>query len=229
MAGGVSAEPTVYLDQDEFINALASMGLTPIHEGFESEAAWGSVRSSVVGGTASAPAISHLGVHWAANNLSSEITTGAGPARSGDWGFYSLPHGSYTQPDPGADCFVPGECGDGWRGTSIDGEFVAIGGWFETNTPPAKLGVYLGDYPDNPIDLGEICDPPGSENCISNSVMTVQHQFWGVVEPAGFAQFEFRELEGKLEIGGGDIKYIFADDFWFAFRASDGIFTDGFE
>jgi hypothetical protein len=197
------AEPVVYLDQHEFITAVAALGYTAVHEGFESEAAWGAVRSSIAGGFFTAPEIDHLGVRWAANNQISGITTSAGPARTGNWGFYTRPHGSYKA--LGASCLVPGECGDGWRGTAIEEGFIAIGGWVETNTPFAKLGLYLGNYPANPLDLGETCDPPDSENCFSNSVVTTQHQFWGVIEPAGFSSFEFRELEGKLEIDGGDI------------------------
>jgi hypothetical protein len=223
----VSAEPVVYLDQDEFITAISGLGYNAVHEGFESDAAWGSVRSSIVGGTFTAPEISHRGVRWTANNMISGITTGEGPVRTGTWGFFTLPHGNYT--DPNSDCLAPEECGDGWRGAAVEGEFVAIGGWVETNTPFAKLGLYLGNYPVNPVDLGETCDPPDSENCFSNSVVTTQHQFWGVIEPAGFTNFEFRELEGKLEIDGGDIKYIFADDFWFALRGAETIFENGFE
>jgi hypothetical protein len=34
-----------------------------------------------------------------------------GSVRSGLFGVYSYPHGSYTEPDPGTDCYVPGECG----------------------------------------------------------------------------------------------------------------------
>jgi hypothetical protein len=40
--------------------------------------------------------------------------------------------------------------------------------------------------------------------------------FVGVIDPVGFSMFEFRELEGKLEPGGGGVKYIFADDFYIA-------------
>ena len=40
-----------------------------------------------------------------------------------------------------------------------------------------------------------------------------------MIDPDGFSAFEFRELEGKLEPLGGDIKYIFADDFFFVITA----------
>lgn len=225
----VRAEPAVYLDESDFLDALSALDQTALHEGFEDEAAWGTVRSTVPGGSFTAPGIAHQGMVWAANNLTSEITTGGGPARTGDWGFYSLPHGSYSAPDPGTDCFVPGDCGDGWRGSAQEGELVAIGGWITTNTPYAKLGLYLDEYPARAVDFGETCDPPESEKCVSNDIVDTSHRFWGVIDVAGFASFEFRELEGKLEIGGGDLKYIFADDFWFSFRNSGVIFKNGFE
>lgn len=229
VASAVYADAVVYLDEAAFLDAIAALGRTAYHEGFETESVWGGVRSTIAGGQFTAPSISHQGMRWSANNLSSEITTGEGPARNGTWGFYALPHGSYTEPDPGADCLNPGECGDGWRAASLSTPLIAIGGWIETNTPFAKLGLFLGHYPENPVDFGETCDPPGSENCSPNDVVTTTHQFWGVIDESGFSGFEFRELEGKLEIDGGDLKFIFADDFWFAFRDSDPIFANGFE
>jgi hypothetical protein len=219
------AAPEVYLDETTFLNELAAMGYAAIHEGFEDDAVWGAVRSP-----AKAPAVSSQGATWSANNLSSEITTGNGPALTGEWGFYSLPHGSYDTPDPGASCFNPEECGDGFRATANTGAFIAHGGWIETNTPFAKLGIYLGNYPDNPIDLGETCDPPGSENCQGNDILGTESKFFGVIDPAGFERIEYRELEGKLEPpGGGDLKYIFADDFYFGLEDGEVIFSDGFE
>jgi hypothetical protein len=131
-----TAAPEVYLDETLFLNELAAMGYTVIHEGFEDDTTWGTVRNP-----AKAPTVSSQGATWSANNLSSEITTGNGPARNGDWGFYSLPHGSYDNPDPGTSCFDPEECGDGFRAIASTGTFIAHGGWIETNTPVAKLGM----------------------------------------------------------------------------------------
>ena len=90
----VFAEPTIYLDQEQFTAAIEALGYSAIHEDFEGESVWGEVRSSIVNGTFSAPEVCHLGVCWTANNLISEITTGAGPARTGNWGFYAIPHGN---------------------------------------------------------------------------------------------------------------------------------------
>ena len=219
------AAPEVYLDEASFLNELAAMGYTTLHEGFEYDAVWGTVRSPDT-----AAAVSSQGAIWTSNNLSSEITTSNGAALTGDWGFYSSPHGSYGEPDPGASCFNPEECGDGFRLTANSGVFVAVGSWVMTNTPFAKLGMYLGNYPDNALDLGETCDPPGSENCFGNDVLGTESRFFGVIDPAGFERIEYRELEGKLEPpGGGDLKYIFADDFYFGLDDGEIIFSDGYE
>lgn len=225
IAASALAEPVAYLDETAFLDALGGLGYTSVHEGFEDDATWGEVR----GLAQAAPAVSSQGLTWTSNNLTSNITTGEGPARTGQYGFYSYPHGSYANPDPGTDCLVPGECGDGFRGRADGAVQIAIGGWIDTNTPPAKLGLFLGEYPDNPMDFGETCDPPDSENCFSNSTIGTTPKFFGVIDEAGFDRFEFRELEGKLEIGGGDIKLIFSDDFSFAFGESDHVFRDGFE
>jgi len=223
----LSAAPEVYLDETAFLNELAAMGHPALHEGFEDDAVWGVVRSPD-----KAAAVSNQGLIWRSNNLSSDITTGNGPAHTGAWGFFSVPHGSYETPDPGANCFSPGQCSDGFRAIASTGAFVAIGGWIETNTPPAKLGIFLANYPDYPLDLGETCDPPGSEICSGNDVLGTTAKFFGVIDPAGFERIEFRELEGQLEPPGpgeGDLKYIFADDFYFGLDDGEIIFDNGFE
>jgi len=223
------AAPVVYLDETAFLEDLAAAGYTVVHEGFEDDDTWGAVRSSL-GEVRSATEITSQGMVWTSNFLAGSITTGEGPAVTGMYGFYSSPHGSYATPDPGSDCLVPGDCGDGWRGRAADGLIYAIGGWVDTNTPYAKLGMFLGEYPDNPVDFGEACDPPDSENCISNATIGNQSEFFGVIDKAGFERFEYRELEGKVEgPGEGDLKYIFADDFYFVAGTQDVIFKNNFE
>ena len=156
------AVPVAYTDQAAFLSALTGMGLTYFHEGFEVDAVWGLTRSPNT-----ATSIVNLGINWTSNNLSSGLTTSSGAAHTGNWGVYSSPHGSYTNPDPGANCFNPGECGDGLRGEAVSGMIYGIGGWFDTNTPFAKLGMFIGVYPNNPVGFGETCDEEG-ENCYSN-------------------------------------------------------------
>jgi len=224
LSARVAAAPTIYLDETAFLNDLTALGYVAVHEGFEDDAAWGAVRSP-----ATAPTVSSQGATWSANNLSSEVTADSDRALTGDWGFYSIPHGSYANPDPGAICFTAGECSDGFRATANTGAFIAHGGWIETNPPSAKLGMFLGNYPDNPLDLGETCDPPGSENCQGNDILGTESRFFGVIDPVGFNQIEYRELEGKLEPPGVDTKDIFADDFYFAIDDGEKLFSDGFE
>lgn len=217
------AAPVAYIDESSFLADLATMGYVPVHEGFEGDAAWGDTRSQVV------TTVTSSGMVWTANNPTSGITTGTGPALTGQYGFYSIPHGSYSNPAPGVTCFTPGECGDGWRGRAEDGVIYAIGGWVETNTPFAKIGLFIGEYPDNAVDFGETCDPPGSENCYGNSTVGTTPQFFGIIDTDGFERFEYRELEGKLEIDGGNIKYIFSDDFYYVLSDPDLVFKNGFE
>lgn len=193
------AEPTPYLDEAAFLADLAAMNLDPIIESFEDDGAWGTVRSTVVGGTFTAPSITSQGVTWSASAPLSGVTTGPGPARTGMWGFYTLPHG-----DP-----LNG-IGDGWRGQTT-APLVAIGGWVRTNTPPAKLGLYLNGDLNTPVDFGEV--PGAGEN---PTVLDFPWKFFGVIDPAGFQTFDFRELEGPADPKS---KFIFGEDFTFAFAA----------
>ncbi len=132
--------------------------------------------------------ITHLGVQWTANNAGSGVTTGSGPARSGSYGFFTLPHG-----DPG------NNINDGWIGTATGPKLVAVGGWVETNTPPADLGLSVDG-----VDV----DFPEDANILGTA-----HTFFGAIDPAGFTTFYYHEREGTP----GELKYIFSDDYTFAF------------
>lgn len=210
----IEAVPVAYVDQAAFLNDLATLGHAAVHEGFESDTVWGGVRSSIVDGNHTAPEITSRGVTWTSNHTGNGVTTSEGAARSGTYGFYSLPHGAYSSPGS-LDCSIPGECGDGFIGTTAAGTLFGVGGWFRTNTPYAKLGMFLGSYPDNPVDFGETCDSSG-QNCVGNSTLGTAYEFFGVIDPDGFSQFEYRELEGT----SGDAKLIFADDFRIAGSAT---------
>ena len=153
----------------------------------------------------------------------SGITTGQGPARTGDWGFYSYPHGDY---EFGTGCEEPNVCGDGFIGIGSN-TLYAIGGWLETNTVPAQFDLFIdGDF-NNVVDWGEFCID--EENCTDiTTILSYEHQFWGFIDTNGLTQFEFREMEGKL----GDVKFMFADDFTFAIlhepqNAADFLFPPG--
>ncbi len=127
-----------------------------------------------------------------------EITTGQGPARTGLWGIFDPEHGSATG--------TPGECDiddppqhclyyDGFTGILEPGMIPlhGVGGYF-TGIYGANIGIILDDLALFPYGNA------GSE-----------FQFFGVIDtrPAGFRQFECRELNGKI----GQALYIWADDF----------------
>ena len=206
---GLKASPVAYTDEAAFRSALSGLGLSPAFEGFENDTAWGGVRSSVADGFHTSASISNQGLTWTSNFTAGDVTTSNGAARSGDWGLFSYPHGSYNAST--ADCTQPGVCSDGIQGSAVSGVIHAIGGWFRTNTPFTELGMFVGSYPDNPVDFGETCDA-GGENCVPNSSLGTAYKFFGLIDMAGFASFEYRELEGT----NGDMKYIFGDDFLFA-------------
>ena len=182
-----SAAVHVYTNQPSFMNDLTALGYITVHEGFEDDVAWGHVRTTIVGGTFTAPSVTNLGITWAANNTNGEVTTGDGPALTGAWGFFCLPHGD----------FVNGIT-DGFVGTSSD-TLYGIGGWIETNTPPAQLALVLDGKELQLIDFGDV-------------PLETRHKFFGVIDTEGFTKFEYRETEGQID----DQKFIFADDFTFA-------------
>lgn len=179
------AAPVAYTSETDYLDALGVIGLPSFAESFEDDAAWGSVRSTIVGGNHTAASVTSQGITWTSNNSVSQVTTGPGPARTGGWGFYSLPHGDFAN-----------GIGDGFRLTAA-GPMFAVGGWVETNTPFAKVHFVIDDS--LTIDFNDL-------------QIGTQHQFLGVIDTAGFATLEVREVEGVLE----DQKLIFADDFTIA-------------
>jgi len=195
VATSASAAPTTYTDEATYLQAITDLGLAYVQEGFESDAVWGSYRSTLTFSTATS--VTNLGVTWTSNYAAGSITTGDLVARTGNWGFFAYPHGSYDNPPAGADCANPEECGDGFIGTAVVGTFKAVGGWFSTNTPGAQVGLYLGGYPGTPLDFG------------SSSLLQGPPAFFGVIDTDGFSQFEFRERQGTA----GDLQQFFADDF----------------
>jgi len=175
---GAGGNATVYTDEAAYLAALA--GQDTVTEGFENDAVWGGVRSPATAGS-----IDSQGVSWTSNHIDNDITTGGGPAYTGDWGFYSLPHGdqSLTQP---FDFITDGFSGGGST------PMTAVGGWF-VGTSGGQLSLILDGDETNPIDLGPV---------------NVVHDFYGVVVDGSFSSFEFRETEGTVE----DPKIIFVDD-----------------
>ena len=201
------AAPTAYTDEASYLSALAAASYQTRQEGFENDAAWGVARRPNA-----ADSVSSQGIVWTSNHpdamASSRITTGSGPALSGSWGAYSSPHGDPDRELSATACDVtpsPDPClqHDGLLGTSAGGTLYGVGGWV-SGTFGGQVVFVLGGNP-VPVDFGDAGVLSGGG-----------HQFFGVIEPAGFPSFEVREIEGK----SGDEKLIFADDFTIA-----GVFT----
>jgi hypothetical protein len=208
--GPVSDEATVVLtacnagpdvfdcwSESAFLAKAAEFGYARFEEGFEDDIAWGNARYPNT-----APSVSSQGIEWRSNHpdppASNEITTGPGPARTGLWGFFDPEHGYATGTPSECDVDVPPpHClfHDGFTGTRDPegGVLHGVGGYL-TGIFGANVAIALDGGA--PIGGGKI---------------TSGHQFFGVIDtrPAGFTQFEFRELDGKV----GQALFIFGDDF----------------
>ncbi len=195
MATSAQAVVTTYTDETAYQIELLRLGYTTVTESFEDDTAWGTARTTVSGGPMTAASITSQGITWTHNFpevAGNHITTGSGPARTGNYGFFALPHGNYLS----GSCTVPGHCTDGFIGTTPGGTLMyAVGGWFTSNQ--AKIGVYL--------DGGSLIGFGGVG-------LTNAPAFFGVIDTDGFNTFKFQEQEGTSE----DAKYIFSDDFTIA-------------
>ena len=201
-AGYTNAAVSIYTDESEYLSDISTY--FSFFEGFEDDAAWGTVRSP-----STSPSVTNQGITWTSNNSTSEVTTGSGAARTGAYGFFTLPHGDFDNPNK--DCTQSAVCGDGFGGTSST-TLVGVGGWLETNTPPAQMELFLDGVQ---VDWGEVCviDNNGDEICTDvSTALGTQPQFFGVIDTSGFSSFMFNETEGTV----GDQKFMFADDFTMA-------------
>jgi len=180
-----------------YLAKLTELGYASFQEGFESDAAWGAARQPNT-----QPLVTSQDVGWTPNNLVSGITTGSGPARTGNWGVYELPHGDPTG--------APTDwLRDGFMGTWIGADsLLAVGGWLTSNTGGAKTRFVLD----------------GVEVGFANPRLSTLFEFFGIIDTTGFIEFEIYETEGVVQ----DQEFIFADDFTFAV-GSLPIFEDGFE
>lgn len=221
--GGLSDEATVTLtacsggpqlftcwNESAFLAQAAALGHPSFREGFEDDAVWGPARSPDT-----AARVSHRAVVWRANAFDpthvdpppapppppNEITTGSGPARSGQWGIFDPEHG-YATGTPG-ECDVdapPSHClyHDGFtiRRAGGPGPLYGAGGFF-TGMFGANVAFVLdGDW-QNPVGGGTLSGGG--------------HQFFGVIDagPAGFSEIQLRETDGKV----GQALLVFGDDF----------------
>jgi hypothetical protein len=116
------------------------------------------------------------------------VATGNGALRTGEYGFFALPHGvSWTSENPS----VPQR-----EGFIVDSDqtMYAFGGWFVSNVWGSKIA-----FSQNGTDLIEF---DGESN------LNYYHKFYGVIDTDGFTHIEVHELEGMTD----DRKHIFSDD-----------------
>jgi len=89
--------PDVFIcwKETSFLALAAEWGLASFQEGFEDDAAWGLARSPMA-----VPIVNSQGIQWMTNHSGApsynDITTGSGPARTGEWGAFDPRHGYAT-------------------------------------------------------------------------------------------------------------------------------------
>jgi hypothetical protein len=187
------------VSEADYLAKIGQLGYGTFTEGFEDDAVWGTVRSSLTV-TNSAPSITSQGITWTANHVQNEITTGAA-RRTGQWGLYDPDHGFATGTALQCDIDNPPEhClwHDGFTGTRVAGEGMlhAAGGYIKTSTVGANVVMVIDDV--NQIGFGKLTD--------------TDYHFFGVIDTRGFTRFQFMEIDGKI----GQKLVIFGDDFTFA-------------
>jgi hypothetical protein len=207
-----SAGPQIFTCWKEgaFLALAASLGHPGFQEGFEDDAAWGQARSPDT-----ALEVESRGVVWKANDFDpphvappfppspppNEVTTGGGPARTGQWAIFDPEHG-YATGTP-SECDVndpPDHClhhdGITIRRATASNPLYGAGGFF-TGTFGANVAFVLdGDW-QNPLAGGKLSGGG--------------HRFFGVIDagPVGFSEVQFREIDGKV----GQALFVFGDDF----------------
>jgi hypothetical protein len=177
---------------------LTELGYSTFLESFEGSA-WDGVRSTF-DTTNSAPEITSQGITWTSNHpLDTTITTGTGPALTGNWGAYDPDHGFATGSP--TECNVdtpPPNClfHDGLSGNVVASrESLHGAGGYITGFTGANIAIILDGTTE--VNVGALPD--------------AGFHFLGLIDarPPGFTSFEFRELDGKV----GQERLIFGDDF----------------
>lgn len=171
---GALAAMKTFTDETAYLDAISAV----FKENFDGPE-WDGVRTTPSSDNASTVVASN-GITW---STAAQISTSQGPSRSG-WAVFSSPH---TIPDT-------------IKGVSAT-RLYGVGGWFKTNTPPAKIQLIL--------DENTIVD-------FSSPIIDTQHAFFGVIRTEGFYGFEFMEVEGTTI----EPRLLFGDDFSLALALS---------
>ncbi len=178
-----------------FMALAAEHGYYATVESFEGPA-WDIARSPV-----SQPSVTNLGIRWTSNFPDTPqfnpITTGSGPARTGNYGVFDPRHGFATGTVGTCDVDNPPETclhHDGFSGEVVAGAqpLVGISGYL-SGSHGANAAIVIDDT---------VLYPGG---------VVVGYQFFGVIDtrPTGFTKFKFEEQDGKI----GQSLFIFGDDF----------------
>ena len=189
-----------------YLEKLAENGFNAYLESFEG-IEWDTVRSTF-DTTNSATEIISQGITWTTNHQgTNDITTGTGPALTGQWGVFDPEHGYAT--GSSADCDLdtpPDSClfHDGVSGKIQPGATVLNGvGGYITGFTGSNIEIVL--YGTTSLD--------GTTSVVVGRLPDPDHYFFGLIDTSatGFNHFEFREIDGKV----GQERLIFADDFIF--------------
>ena len=179
-------------NETAYLEMLAALGYSTFQESFEG-AVWDVARSPD-----SVSSVVSQGIVWTSNHTATNnITTGSGPARTGDYGVFDPLHGVATGTETECDIDNPPEhClyYDGFSGATLPGAAALHGvSGYITGISGAKPSIILD----------------GTTQVIFGPVFGFQ--FIGVIDTsvAGFTSFEFREISGKI----GQALYIWGDDF----------------
>lgn len=206
MVGSVASSATIFINETDYLNALAALGYTVITEGFDDDIVWADSRSP-----STTLSVTSRNITWTSNQPTNRVNTGAlgGSVVDGAYGFFSNPHGDDT--DSGLYCDdaqdpIPVECwlNDGWIVTAPDGETLhGVGGWFDSNTGVAKVTFLLDGVDVNGNDTDNI------DNWNRDGDFIDGWTFVGVIDIDGFTSAEILELSGK----DFQQKFIFSDKF----------------
>ncbi|MBW2313687.1 MAG: hypothetical protein JRH10_05800 [Deltaproteobacteria bacterium] len=223
----VRAEPALYTDETTFVADLVALAGSTVVESFEDDATWAASRNSIVA-PGRTPSVASQGLVWTSNHPGNELATGTvgGSAPGGAFAIYSLPHGLTTDSglycDSAEDPDIPIECFQD-DGLTVVGEsgatLYAFGGRIDTANG-GKVTFLLDGIDINGNDTDNI------DNWQREGDPADQWAFVGVIDAAGFASVELRELRGK------DFQQVllFADEFTIRRAASacgNGLDDDG--
>jgi hypothetical protein len=192
---GVAPTQWVCWIEQAYLAKAAELGLSAVVESFEDDSAWAATRSP-----STAPTAVSQDITWASNFAFNNVTTGGGPARSGSWGFYSLPHGDQSG--------APGDrIYDGFTGSAASPDsLLGVGGWLVASQVGARVDLIVTHDGGATTTAG-----------FPDHGLTVSHRFFGLIDTAGFTSFEVVETDGTVN----QPFFVFGDDFSFLTSGGD--------